>query len=418
MGSIGSLFSNNMNTVSAKSLKRKPSEESQSIISPFPLSELNQDLLERILSRLPPSSFFRLRSVCRKWSTISSSPTFLRACSGIQCRDPWFLMVEQSFTQSIIFDTSEGNWKNLNHPNFLNQTQFSKSIPVASSGGLVCFRSPSGQFIVYNPVTGDCKEIPLAPSSQNLHAIAMNSSNKDPSLYKIVLVLGEFPNLSVGIFDSKKNQWEDEFALRKTDGNLSESNDIDEPETIYFLSKAGDVVSTNIQRSPSKQYSSVLIVEGNGEEIIYFLGHSGTIVSCNLTQKTYIEYPRLLPINFEYSIDLVECNGEMLVVMLSDFLETTSLRIWKFLKEEKLWIQVTAMPVSMSHEFCGKKADINCVGCADSILICISSSECNSYVMCDLVDNAWVELPKCFVNGKAKGFMSAFCFEPRMEISV
>lgn len=331
-------------------------------------------------------------------------------------------MVGQDPDQSIIFDSSEGNWKDINHPNFLQQTEYSKSIPVASSGGLVCFRAPAGRFAVCNPVTGDCREVPAsgqARDSQTLHAIAMSSSTKNLSSYRIVLVQGEFPNLSVRIFDSEKNQWEDEFILRKIGLNSSESNDVvgDELETVYFLSKAGDVVATNMQRSPSKQYSSVLTVEDR-EEVVCFLSQSGTVVACNLVRKTYSEYPRLLPIYFEYSIDVVECNGEMFVVVLSDFLETASLRIWKFLKRENLWKQVSAMPPSMSHDFFGQKADINCVGCGDSILICLNSSELSSYVMCNLDGNEWVELPKCFVNGSATEFMSAFSFEPRMEISV
>lgn len=125
---------------------------------------------------------------------------------------------------------------------------------------------------------------------------------------------GEFHNLSVEIFDSEKKQWEDEFILRKIGLKSSKSSDVVD-KTVYFLSKAGDVVATNKQRSPWKQCASVLAVEG-GKEVVYFLSQSGTIVACNLVQKTYDEYPRLLPVFFEYSIDVVECNGEMFVVLL------------------------------------------------------------------------------------------------------
>lgn len=408
----------------SKTRKRKSPEVAHASASAFPFDELNQDLLERVLSRLPPSSFFRLRAVCKQWSNVASSATFRLACAEVQSREPWFLMVGQDLDQySIIFDTSEARWKDIKHPNFLHQTEFSKSIPVASSGGLVCFRAPTGRFTVCNPVTGECHEVPTPThycDKQTLHAIAMSSPTKSLSSYRIVLVQGELPNLSVGIFDSEKKQWEDEFMLRKISLNSSsECNDVvgDELETVYFLSKAGDVVATNMQRSPSKQYSSVLAVE-DGQEVAYFLSQSGTVVACNLVQRTYSEYPRLLPIYFEYSIDVVECNGEMFVVVLSDFLETASLRIWKFMQGEKLWKQVSAMPPSISHDFFGKKADINCVGWGHSILICVNSAGLSSYVMCNLDGNHWVELPKCFVNGSAVEFMSAFSFEPRMEISV
>ncbi|XP_068660546.1 F-box only protein 13-like [Aristolochia californica] len=393
-----------------KTHKRKAAE-----VDHVSLDELNQDLLEGVLSWLPTSSFLRLRSVCKRWSSVPTSQTFKLACSRIPTRDPWFFMVDPHLDQSIAFDTTEKNWKNLNYPSLLKQTQNAKSIPVASSGGLVCFRTVSGNFIISNPVTGACRELPSAcPAGQTqaIQAIAMHLTNC--SSYRLVLVYGEFPHLSAKIYDSDKNQWEDEYSLSQKVSHESESSG---DETVYFLSKAGDVIATNMQRSPSKQYSSVITVRG-GEEVIYFLSYSGTVVACNLAQRTFSEYPRLLPVFFEYSIDLVECGGEMLVVVLSEFLESASLRVWMFSEKERSWHQVAAMPPSMSHEFYGKKVDINCVGCRDLMLICVNSGEFSSYILCNLVSNEWVELPKCFVNGKSKEFMSAFAFEPRIEACV
>ncbi|KAG1366385.1 F-box only protein 13 [Cocos nucifera] len=394
-----------------KTRKRKAPDDAY-LGSAFSLDELNQDLLERVLSWLPPSSFFRLRSVCKRWNSVANSATFQLACSQIPLREPWFLMVDQDLDQSIVFDPAEANWKNLNHPAYLQQRHGCKPIPVASSGGLVCYRTESGNLIVCNPVTGACRELPTvgqSSESQTLHAITMYSSPKDPASYRIVLVSGEFSTLSFRVFDSTKNMWEDEVLLVQKAENSLESN-ISGDETVYFLSKAGDVIATNMQRCPSKQYSSVLTMD-NGEEVVYFLSQSGTVVTCNLSRKTFSEHPRLLPIFTEYSIDVVECKGEMLVVILSEFLETASLRVWKFSKGDRSWRQVAAMPPSMSHEFYGKKVDINCLGCGDMIFICINSGDFSSYVMCNVVANEWKELPKCYVNGKTKEFMSAFSFD-------
>ncbi|XP_038990260.1 F-box only protein 13-like [Phoenix dactylifera] len=405
----------NMSPFSGKSKKRKASDDAYFGCG-FSLDELNQDLLERVLSWLPPSSFFRLRSVCKRWNSVATSASFQLACSQIPFRDPWFLMVDQDLDRSIVFDPAEANWKILNHPAYLQQRHGCKPIPVASSGGLVCYRTESGDLIVCNPVTGACRQLPpagQASDNQTLHAITMYSSPKDPASYRIVLVSGEFSGLSFRVFDSATNRWQHELPLVQKSENSSESS-MTGDETVYFLSKAGDVVATDMQRSPSKQYSSVLTVE-NGEEVVYFLSQSGTVVTCNLARKTFSEHPRLLPIFSEYSIDVVECNGEMLVVVLSEFLETASLRVWKF---DRSWRQVAAMPPSMSHEFYGKKVDINCIGSGDMIFICINSGDCSSYVLCNVVADEWKELPKCCVNGKAKEFMSAFSFEPRLEASV
>lgn len=230
------------------------------------------------------------------------------------------------------------------------------------------------------------------------------------------MVFGELPNLTAKVYDSCKGYWEEDIKFhRKNDDSLEA--DAAGDDTLYFLSKAGDVVTTNMQRSPSKQYSAVITVK-DGEETINFLSSSGTIVACNLAQKCFLEYPRLLPVFLEYSIDVVEFKGELFVVVLSELLETASLRVWRFCEGAKTWIQVAAMPPSMSHEFYGKKADINCVGSGNQILMCIGSGEFNSYVLFNLVANEWIELPKYYVNGKPKEFMSAFSFEPRIEVSV
>ncbi|KAI3912891.1 hypothetical protein MKW98_012833 [Papaver atlanticum] len=437
----------------SQSKKRKYNHEEDDLMMGFSMEDqLNQDLLEKVLSWLPTSTFYRSRSVCKRWNSIAESASFKLACQQVPTRDPWFFMVHNShLDQSIVFDTSQNDWKHLNNkrPRHNREIQHQSElttdssssrndlIPVAASGGLVCFRSTgSGAFLVSNPVTGASRELPALPATannQNIHAIAMNSTSKQS--YRLVLVSGELPNLAVSVYESGKDCWEEEIKLKrqKAEGKAADGGEEDDSsdaagggggdEVLYFLSKTGDVVATNMQRSPSKQYSSVIAVK-NGEEIIYFLSSSGTVVACNLAKETFFEYPRMLPVCYEYSIDVVECRGEMLAVVLSEFLETASLRVWRFSEEEKeekdrTWRQIAVMPPCMSHELHGKKADINCVGSGDEkLMICVNSSKVSRYLMCDLETNGWTELPKCVVDGKPKEFMSAFSFEPRIEACV
>uniref|UniRef100_A0A0D3FJI0 F-box domain-containing protein n=1 Tax=Oryza barthii TaxID=65489 RepID=A0A0D3FJI0_9ORYZ len=180
-------------------------------------------------------------------------------------------------------------------------------------------------------------------------------------------------------------------------------------DTVYFLSKSGDVVATNMQRSASKQYSSVVVAASSdgGDAVAYFLSHSGTVVACDTARRTFAELPRILPVYFEYSIDVVACDGAAYAVVLAEYLDTASLR------------QVAAMPPAMSHAFHGKKADINCVGHGGRLMVCVSSGEANGCFMCNVGSNQWEELPKC-VNGdgEVNDFLAAFSFEPRLEISV
>lgn len=404
------------------SRKRKSPEEDKGGFT-FSMDELNQDLLERVLSWLPTSTFFRLGSVCKRWKSVADSASFKLACSQIPSRDPWFLMVDRHLNHSIVFDSAEKGWKGLKHPPLLQRNLKSDFMPVAASGGLVCFRNAAGNFIVSNPVTGSSRELPpldLVPENQSLHAIVMNKCSEHDSSYKLVLVFGELPKLSFKVYNSSVNCWEEEVELsRKVDETLGiESiDDGEDDDAVYFLSKAGNVVATNMQRSPSKEYSSVITCK-DGEEIAYFLSPSGIVVACNLTRKSFFEYPRLLPVFSEYSIDVVQCRGEMLVILFSEFLESASLRVWRFDQDKWSWHQIAAMPPAISHELYGKKVDVNCVGAGDQIFICLNSAEHFSYVLCDLVTNEWIDLPRCYMNGEPVEFMSAFVFEPRIEASV
>ncbi|KAG8375448.1 hypothetical protein BUALT_Bualt10G0101000 [Buddleja alternifolia] len=406
-----------------KTQKRKSHEMCEDEISR--LDEMNQDVLERVLSFLPTSSFYRLTSVCKRWKSVAESATFKLACSVVPHRDPWFLMIDSHpnlIHQPIIFDTTDKNWKKLNHapPVHLHQNHHSHGgdfIPVAASGGLICFHSlENNEFIIANPVSSTRRHVkpPCATPQPPIRAIAMKSDSK---AFKLVLLSGDLPNLTFRQYNSGADQWGEEITLtRKINGPVEFESDQtnDDDCTQYFLTKCGDVVSADIQRSASKQYSSVFTVK-SGEEIVHFLSSSGTVVECNLTRNSFFEYPRLLPVFSEYSIDLIECNGEMYVVLLSEFLESATLRVWKWNERVESWRQVAAMPPWMSHNFYGKKVDINCSGAGQQILVCVNSPEICSYVMCDLGANEWVELPQCYMDDGVKEFVCGLSFEPRIE---
>ncbi|KAG8063113.1 hypothetical protein GUJ93_ZPchr0003g18116 [Zizania palustris] len=379
---------------------------------PRGLGDLHDDVLERVLARLPPASFFRLRAVCRRWSSAAESPTFLDACGRVPSRDPWFLMLSDRPHPPVAFDAGERSW------NLCRAAP--GAVPVASSGGLVLYRaSATGALVVANPLTGASRALPVPPQcdgAPQLHAIAMYGSP-----YLVALFMGELPHLSMVVFDSSKDSWEGPVALARS----AETSLPDAPsqggagadDTVYFLSKSGDVVATNMQRSASKQYSSVVTPSERGDAVAYFLSHSGTVVACDTARRTFAELPRILPVYFEYSIDVVSCNGAAYAVVLAEYLDTASLRVWEF--ADCTWRQVSAMPPAMSHGFHGKKADINCVGHGDRLMVCVSSGEANGCFMCDVSSNQWEQLPNC-VNGdgEVNDFLAAFSFEPRVEISV
>ncbi|KAG2238835.1 hypothetical protein Bca52824_091905 [Brassica carinata] len=346
------------------SCKRKSRDKEEEEDYTVTLSDLNDDVLEKVLSWLPTSCYFRLTSVCKRWKSTKTSRTFDLACSQVPSRDPWFFMVgvnDSTSSSSFVYDSTESSWKNLNRRRDL----FS---PVASSSGLLCFRcSVSGDFLLRNPLTGSSIDLPCQDDNKPLQAVAMTTS------YKLVTISGEVPNLCFKFYESSSCSWSKEFD------------------------KSGNVVvaSNTLLRSHSKQYSSVITVKDN-VETVYFLSSHGTIIACDL----------LLPPFLEYSIDLVECNGTMFVVLLSEFYESASLRIWKL--EDMSWVH---------------KGDINCVGGAggNKILVCFNADlpeVCCRYFVYDLVGEEWSELPRCFSGGEAVEFVSALSFQPRIEATV
>ena len=150
---------------SANGRKRKQSPPSSG------LGDLHDDMLERVLARLPPASYFRLRAVCRRWRAAAASPTFLDACARVPSRDPWFLMLSDSdgHRLAVAFDAAERGW---------NRCRAAPgSVPVAASGGLVLYRAPAtGALTVANPLTGASRALPSPPlqgAHHQLQAIAM-----------------------------------------------------------------------------------------------------------------------------------------------------------------------------------------------------------------------------------------------------
>lgn len=384
-------------------------------------NKLHEDILERVLARVPVSSFFQFRSVCKGWSSLIYSPSFQKACSEVP-RGPWFYMVDSKADESFVYDTEVSKWHHIKYPCELSEHVRHK--PVAAAGGLVCFRSSLGYFTVCNPLTACCRKLPLIETTETVHAIAMVSHQMS---YKVIVIYGEIPSFVVKVYDSFKQCWSElsinwNMEEQRSGKSSSKQNIASDDGTVYFLNKGGNVVTRDIRRNPSKDFSSILISSQNGEEVIYFLNRGGKVVSCNMEKGLWNEFPPLLGSTSEYSIDLVDCQGQMLVVVLHEMMGSATVRIWEFYEAKGEWIQVLAMPPAISHEYFGKKADINCIGYANLIMICISSRRFHRVVLCDILENTWLELPRCYVPGtrkaKHKIFISAFSFEPRVEAQV
>ncbi|KAJ1291895.1 hypothetical protein BS78_02G351000 [Paspalum vaginatum] len=395
------------------------------------LADLHDDMLEGVLARLPPATYFRLRAVSRRWRAAADSNTFRAACARVAERDPWFLMLEEEEEEeeaaqrrrpAVVFDSAGRSWARWRGA--------PGSLPVAAAGGLVLYRDPAtGELSVANPLTGASRALPPPPTSYAPGAGALQAIAMYGSPYRVVLITGELPDLWTVTFDSSTGAWGEAAALsRKPEEEAAASEAARQraaaedgeggDDTVYFLSKSGDVVATTMQRSAARQYSSAVACVGGGgeaEAVAYFLSRSGAVVECDLARRAFAELPRLLPAYHEYSIDVAACGGAAYAVVLSEFLDAPSLRVWE-LAAGGAWRQVAAMPPAMAHAFRGAKADVNCVGHGHRLMVCVSSADAgpSGCFLCDVRTNRWEELPP----RADADFVAALSFEPRMEAAV
>ncbi|XP_058103767.1 F-box only protein 13-like [Magnolia sinica] len=404
--------------------KKKANENSKQmeLVEP-PWGELEDGVIEMVLMRLPVADFFRFRSVCKGWSSLIQSPNFLAACCEIT-RQPWFYMLESKTPAGVVYDTEANRWRHINLPAPAKGSG-KRKIPVAASGGLMCFRSSTGELTVSNPLTGSSHLLPTLKTDRAVLAIAMLVSG---SSYKIIVAFGRAPSFNIKVFSSTENCWKEmpltmmfEFGTKGTSQEGDGAGNHNMFHGRGLLERRRDRLRRGIiHRNQSRELSGLMTVCSSGHEIIHFLNVHGRVVACNIHLGTICIYPQLLPPEIEYSVDLVECGGRVLLVVLLEMMESASLRVWEFDSDEEEWMQIMAMPPAMSKIYYGKKADINCVGYGDLIMVCISSLCFHRVVMCNIAEGTWVELPRCYKprTRTMKRFVSAYAFEPRIESCV
>lgn len=126
-------------------------------------SDLPEDLIEKVLSRLPLPSILKLRSTCRTWNALVIARNLLTLCNGGDASPtPCLLGTSPDCEKFVGYNPASKTWYNL----FL-------AFPVpllrqglylaASAGGLLCFAATIEQaaaFFVCNPTTRSWRQLP------------------------------------------------------------------------------------------------------------------------------------------------------------------------------------------------------------------------------------------------------------------
>ncbi|XP_021745138.1 F-box only protein 6-like isoform X3 [Chenopodium quinoa] len=323
--------------------------------------EFPEDLLEAVIARLPIATFFRFRSVCRKWNGMLTSRSFTEHCAQVSLSQPWFYTItHENVNTGAIYDPSAKKWR---HPTIPPLPPKVILLPVASVGGLVCFLDIGHRlFYICNPLTQVWKELP--PRSVKVWsrvAVGMiQYGNSTTHGYKILWFGrdGEYE-----IYDSLKNTW-------ARPGNLPSG--IKLPLSLNFRSNTVSVDAT-----------------------IYFMrSEPDGIVSCDMVSGIWKQHLIPTPPN-STDHNLAECGGRIFLVGLLTKNAATCVCVWELQKMTLLWKEVDRMPNVWCLEFYGKHVRMTCLGNKSLLMLSLRSRQMNRIVTYDVAKREWLKVPGC-----------------------
>lgn len=325
--------------------------------------EFPEDLFEAVIARLPIPTFFRFRSVCRKWNSLLTSQSFSKHCGDVSQLYPWFYAIShENVTSGAMYNPSSSKW---HHPTISFLPTKMTVLPVASAGGLVCFLDIGHRnFYVCNPLTESFRELPArSVKVWSRVAVGMTLNAKSTSSgYKILWVGcdGEYE-----VYDSVKNLWSRPGSMPA---------DIKLPLSLNFRSQAVSVVDT-----------------------LYFMRSDPEgIVSYNMITGLWKQFIIPAPLHLS-DHTLAECDGRIMLVGLLTKNAATCVCIWELQKMTLLWKEVDRMPNVWCLEFYGKHVRMTCLGNKGLLMLSLRCRQMNRLVTYNVINGEWEKVPGCVV---------------------
>lgn len=322
-----------------------------------------EDLLEAVIARLPVATFFRFRSVCRRWNSLLTSQSFFQHYSQVPQASPWFYTItHENVNSGAIYDPSLKKW---HHPAMSMLPAKMIVLPVASAGGLVCFLDIGHRnFYVCNPLIQSFKELPArSVKVWSRVAVGMTLNGTSTSAgYKILWVGcdGEYE-----IYDSVKNSW-------IHPGNMPAS--IKMPLSLNFRSQAVSI-----------------------DSMLYFMrSDPDGIVSYNMVSGVWKQDIIPAPVHLT-DHTLAECDGRIILVGLLTKNAATCVCIWELQKMTLLWKEVDRMPNIWCLDFYGKRVRMTCLGNKGLLMLSLRSRQMNRLVTYNMASREWLKVPGCIV---------------------
>ncbi|XP_077212197.1 F-box only protein 6-like isoform X2 [Tasmannia lanceolata] len=325
--------------------------------------EFPQDLFEAVIARLPIATFFRFRSVCRKWNSLLASHSFAQHCAEVPQVYPWFYTITHEDVKSgAMYDPSLKKW---HHPTIPSLPTKAIILPVASAGGLVCFMDIGHRnFFVCNPLTQSFRELP-ARSVRVWSRVAVGmtlNGNSTSNGYKI-LWLG--CNGDHEVYDSVNNSWARPGCMPPG---------IKLPLSLNFRSQAISIDGT-----------------------LYFMrADPDGILSYDMASGVWKQFSVPPPPHLT-DYNLAESKGRIMLVGLLTKNSATCVCIWELQKMTLLWKEVDRMPNIWCLEFYGKHVRMTCLGNRGLLMLSLRSRQMNRLVTYDVHRKEWHKVPGCMV---------------------
>lgn len=337
-------------------------------------SNLPDDVVDRILARLPAESFLCLRCVCKRWNALLSSPSFLSLCSKISSHRPWLIMLKRQDERIFrAYDSFLNKWHSIS----LSFLPYPTAEVVATAGGLLCLKT-AFCLLVCNPLTKNWREFPYNSFEHNLCAIAMVAV-EEPRGYKILLA-GSSPDRRTEAYDSITDSW-------KRTGDLP--------------------LRTNLRYEAT--YCDTVIYFTTSEPFM--------IMGYNLRKESWLRVEAPMPQSLTCN-RLVSCGNQLyLVGGVGANGISRSIWVWELIQDGMEWREVQKLPEMMCKKFLAicyhNYEHICCIGHED--FICLSCFTYPEVLVYKLSRRTWHWLPRCpFIPEKASYGYKWFSFSPSL----
>jgi hypothetical protein len=186
------------------------------LVNPGVWRDLPQELMERVFGKLSLSTILQFRKSCLDWSGLIQSSNIKEACSEGHPKI-FGLVVYHLLTRPYIWihEIESEEWLRFetmpSYYGMVDDTGPFKEFLYSCDGGLVCMvplrYSTSSPVLVYNPLTGTWKALPLLVQDFEEIVLSQLVMEGDQSSYKVILVIAVEAACAAHVYNSEAGVW-------------------------------------------------------------------------------------------------------------------------------------------------------------------------------------------------------------------